>query len=91
MKPVAFDLETVGTIDAAVELLATAGGDVKILAGGQSLVPLLNLRLARPSLLVDVNRLTALDYVRVVDGALTIGALTRSAPWNDLATSPARR
>ncbi len=50
-----------------------------MLAGGQSLVPLLNLRLARPELVVDINRVAELDYIRAEDGALRIGAMTRQA------------
>src|SRR5579884_2050651 len=76
MKPVAFDLRQPRTMDEAVELLA-GDGEVKVLAGGQSLVPLLNFRLARPELLVDVNRIAELQYIREQPGGLAIGALTR--------------
>jgi carbon-monoxide dehydrogenase medium subunit len=62
--------------DEAVQALA-AHEDAKILAGGQSLVPLLNMRLARPSVLVDINRIDDLAYVRRSNGHLAIGALTR--------------
>jgi aerobic carbon-monoxide dehydrogenase medium subunit len=58
-------------------LLAAADGDAKVLAGGQSLLPLLNLRLARPELLVDIGRLSELDFITGHDGALAIGAVTR--------------
>jgi CO/xanthine dehydrogenase FAD-binding subunit len=61
-------------VDEALPLL---GLDNTVLAGGQSLVPLLNLRLARPELIVDINRIEELDYTRVADGALRIGAMTR--------------
>jgi carbon-monoxide dehydrogenase medium subunit/6-hydroxypseudooxynicotine dehydrogenase subunit alpha len=63
----------------AVSLLAEAGDDAKVLAGGQSLVPLLSFRLARPSVLVDVNPLTELDYLRISDNGtgLAVGALCR--------------
>jgi carbon-monoxide dehydrogenase medium subunit len=77
MKPVAFDLEMVRSIEEALDLLDTSDREVRVLAGGQSLVPLLNLRLARPSLLVDVNRVQALDFVQPADSGLTIGAMTR--------------
>jgi CO/xanthine dehydrogenase FAD-binding subunit len=62
-----------------VAQLARGGPEAKILAGGQSLIPLLNFRLARPSLLVDVNRVPELNYMRARDGGLAIGALTRQA------------
>ena len=62
MKPAAFDYVAAGTVEEA--LSALEDGDAKVLAGGQSLVPLLNMRLARPSLLVDVNRVPGLDRDR---------------------------
>jgi carbon-monoxide dehydrogenase medium subunit len=76
VKPAAFEYVAARTLDEALEALA-ASGDAKVLAGGQSLVPLLNMRLARPALLVDINRLHDLDYIRRNDGHLAIGALTR--------------
>lgn len=63
----------------AVAQLAGAGPDAKVLAGGQSLVPLLNMRLATPTHLVDINRLSELRYVRVHDGHVVVGALARHA------------
>ena len=60
-------------------MLAAHGGDARPLAGGQSLVPLLNFRLARPAVLVDLNRIEALSRIRVSDGALCIGAMARQA------------
>jgi carbon-monoxide dehydrogenase medium subunit len=77
MKPVAFDLEIPRTLDEALTLLADRDREVKPLAGGQSLVPLLNFRLARPDVLVDLNRLSELEYVRAEGGQLMIGAMTR--------------
>lgn len=79
MKPVAFDYFAPRTVDHAVDLLAEHGEEGKILAGGQSLVPAMNFRLARPAALIDINRIAALDYVREEDGALRIGALARHA------------
>jgi hypothetical protein len=76
VKPAAFEYVAARTLDEALEALA-ASGDAKVLAGGQSLVPLLNMRLARPALLVDINCLHDLDYIRRDDGHLAIGALTR--------------
>jgi CO/xanthine dehydrogenase FAD-binding subunit len=76
VKPAAFAYEVPRTVDAALALL---GDDAKVLAGGQSLVPIMNFRLARPALLVDVNRISELAYVRRRDGTLRIGATTRHA------------
>src|SRR5262249_61273092 len=57
-----------------------SGADAKVLAGGQSLVPLMNMRLVRPSVLIDINRITSLQYIRVeADGSLAIGAGTRQS------------
>lgn len=74
MKPVAFDYRAPVSLEEALPLL---GLESAVLAGGQSLVPLLNLRLARPELVVDVNAVAELDYIRAEEGALRIGALTR--------------
>ena len=63
----------------AVQLLAQFGGDAKILAGGQSLMPLINMRLAWPAVLIDINRIGELAFVREQDGWLVIGAMTRHA------------
>ena len=79
MKPPLFEYHDPGSIDEALALLAEHGGEAKVLAGGQSLVPLLNFRLARPERLVDVNGLNELAYLRTDDGVLRIGALTRHA------------
>jgi aerobic carbon-monoxide dehydrogenase medium subunit len=77
MKPVAFELEVPLSVSDALTILADSSREVKPLAGGQSLVPLLNFRLARPDLLVDLNRLSELQYIRQVDGHMAIGAMTR--------------
>jgi aerobic carbon-monoxide dehydrogenase medium subunit len=80
MKPPPFHYARCSSAADAAALLSEGGEDAKLLAGGQSLVPLLNFRLARPSLLVDINRIADLDYVREGDaGELRIGALTRQA------------
>ncbi|MBM2809438.1 MAG: Carbon-monoxide dehydrogenase (acceptor) [Chloroflexi bacterium] len=63
----------------AIQLLTEAGDGAKILAGGQSLVPLFNLGLARPSVLIDINRLDTLDYIEQRNGSIAVGALTRHA------------
>jgi CO/xanthine dehydrogenase FAD-binding subunit len=77
MKPPRFDYLLPRSLDEALGLLAQHGEEAKILAGGQSLVPLLNFRLIRPTYLVDVNEVPGLDGIRVDDGRLVIGAMTR--------------
>ncbi|MGH2459332.1 MAG: FAD binding domain-containing protein [Chloroflexota bacterium] len=77
MKPAPFEYVAPANLDQALTVLGERGDDAKVLAGGQSLVPMLNLRLARPALLVDLNQLTDLAYIRADDDGLTIGALTR--------------
>ena len=77
MKPPPFDYEAPESVEEALALLAERGADGKVLAGGQSLVPLLNFRLARPEVLIDVNRLEELSYLRREEGSLRIGALSR--------------
>jgi carbon-monoxide dehydrogenase medium subunit len=77
MKPAAFEYIVADSVDMAVASLAQAGGDAKIIAGGQSLVPMLNFRLLRPSVLVDINRIPDLAYVREDGDVVRIGALTR--------------
>jgi carbon-monoxide dehydrogenase medium subunit len=85
MKPAAFDYVLADSVAMAVDALAQAGGDGKILAGGQSLVPMLNFRLVRPSVLVDINRIPGLGFITDDDKAIRIGALTRHY---QLETSP---
>jgi CO/xanthine dehydrogenase FAD-binding subunit len=78
MKPAQFEYFAPETVAEAIELLSRHGEDGKILAGGQSLMPLMNLRLARPRALIDINRIAALDHIsQDADGELAIGALTR--------------
>jgi carbon-monoxide dehydrogenase medium subunit len=78
VKPAPFDYFVVETVEGAVAALAELGGDASVLAGGQSLVPMLNLRVARPSALVDVNRVAALSGISA-NGSLQLGATTRQA------------
>lgn len=78
MKPAPFEYFAPKTIDEALQLLSRYGEDGKILAGGQSLMPLMSLRLARPRAVIDINRLSALEYIsQGAEGELVIGALTR--------------
>jgi len=77
MKPAPFDYHRPATVDEAVALLDRHGPDTKVLAGGQSLLPMMKLRLARPTALVDINRVRELAYVRAADDGLAFGALAR--------------
>jgi CO/xanthine dehydrogenase FAD-binding subunit len=77
MKPPRFDYHAPATVEEAVALLAGYGGDAKVLAGGQSLMPLLNFRLTRPAALVDLNRIPSLAYIAEHDGQVRFGAMTR--------------
>jgi carbon-monoxide dehydrogenase medium subunit len=78
MKPASFEYFAPATLDETLELLHEHGDEAKILAGGQSLMPLMNLRLARPKIVVDINRLSGLDGIALTgEGGLAVGALTR--------------
>lgn len=77
MKPAPFQYLAADSWDAAVAALARYGDEAQILAGGQSLVPTMNFRLARPAVLVDVNPIADADYIRAEGAVLRIGALTR--------------
>ncbi|MFQ5427230.1 MAG: FAD binding domain-containing protein [Gaiellales bacterium] len=79
MKPPPFAYAAPGSLDEALELLAAHGDEAKVLAGGQSLVPLLNMRLARPAVLVDVNRISELAEWRVQNGTVSLGATVRQS------------
>ena len=84
MLPARFEYHRPGSLDEALRLLADLGDDAKVLAGGQSLIPLLKLRLAAPGHLIDVNRIEGLAGITEADGQVRIGALTRH---HDLETS----
>jgi aerobic carbon-monoxide dehydrogenase medium subunit len=77
MKPAPFRYVRPRSLDDALVELARHGADAKILAGGQSLMPLLNFRMLRPGVLMDINRIAALDYVHEDEGGIRIGSLTR--------------
>ena len=79
MKPPQFEYERPGDLEEALTILHEHGDEAKVLAGGQSLVPLLNFRLARPEVLVDLNEVNELAYVRPENGMLRLGAMTRQA------------
>ena len=87
MIPAPFEYERAETVDDAIELLG-ARDDAKILAGGHSLLPLMRLRLARPSTLIDIGRIRDLSYIREDDDVVSVGALTRH---HDVATSEVLR
>jgi len=75
--PGSFDYLVAKSVAEAVGLLEQHGDEAKILAGGQSLIPLLRFRMAAPSVLIDINRIDGLEYIQETDGVLHIGALTR--------------
>jgi carbon-monoxide dehydrogenase medium subunit len=77
MKPAAFEYHRPESVEEALSLLAEHGYDAKLLAGGQSLVPAMNFRLAAPAVLIDLNRIGGLAYVDGGDGGIRIGAMTR--------------
>ena len=77
MKPPLFEYHRPKSVSEALDCLRSLDGDVKLLAGGQSLVPMMNFRMARPDHLIDLNDLSELDHVRVANGSIEIGALAR--------------
>jgi len=84
MYPPAFEYQAPDTLEGALAALAELGDEGRVLAGGQSLIPMMKLRLAAPSHLVDINRISELSYVRRENGSLCIGALARH---NDVVSS----
>jgi carbon-monoxide dehydrogenase medium subunit len=85
MKPAPFEYSAPTSVAEAIELL-TAGGDddeIKLLAGGQSLMPLLNMRLSRPTRVLDLAKVEGLDFIRETDGGLVIGAMTTKRSVED--------
>ena len=79
MKPAPFKYYAPTTVDEALAHLAEHGWDAKVLAGGQSLIPMLNFRLAQPAVLVDLNNVSELFYIRPDNGSLLLGAMTRQS------------
>jgi len=79
MKPAAFDYIAPNSLEAAVQAIAAANGDGKILAGGQSLMPLLNFRMTRPSVVVDLMHIPDMSFIELRGDGVAIGALTRHA------------
>jgi len=79
VKPAAFDYVAPTSVDGAIAALVAHGDAAKVISGGQSLVPMMNFRLARPGVLVDINRIPGLDRIAVDGATLSIGALARHA------------
>src|SRR3954462_5154132 len=79
MKPAPFDYVAPATIEEACAVLAEAGGGAAVLAGGQTLMPLLNLRMSQPFILVDINGIAALKGISRMDGGTRVGPATRQA------------
>jgi 2-furoyl-CoA dehydrogenase FAD binding subunit len=77
MKPAAFDYVRAESIEEALEVLHEEGADARILAGGQTLVPMLNMRMARPSVVIDIMQVSDLDRIETVDGSFRVGATVR--------------
>ena len=77
MKPAQFDYVSPSTVDAAVEALVASNGGGKVLAGGQSLLPLMNFRMTRPAVLVDLNGIQGLSYIEDRGASIAVGAMTR--------------
>src|SRR5919204_5522496 len=83
MYPANFDYVRPSSLDEAVALLKQHGDEAKVLAGGHSLIPAMKLRLARPAVVVDIGRISALSYIREAAGVIAIGAMTTHAEVED--------
>ena len=90
MKPAAFEYHRPASVDEALALLAEHGYDAKLLAGGQSLVPAMNFRLAQPAVLIDLNRVAGVDGIAEAEGGVRIGAMARQAAAERSAVVAAR-
>jgi 2-furoyl-CoA dehydrogenase FAD binding subunit len=89
VKPAAFDYVRAESVEEALDVLAQEGADAQVLAGGQTLVPMLSMRMARPAVVVDIMRLPELDRIESADGAIRVGAAVRQRTLEhqaDLAT-----
>jgi carbon-monoxide dehydrogenase medium subunit len=89
VKPAPFGYADPATVDEALDVLAAEGDGAKVLAGGQSLIPLLSMRLAAPATLVDINRVTGLDGIQARPNGVRVGALVRHAALLDSAEAAA--
>src|SRR5947199_4672442 len=90
MIPAGFEYHAPTSVGEATGLLARLGEDAKVLSGGQSLIPLMKLRLASPRHLVDINRIPGLAGIREADGMLRMGALTRESALEEPELIPTR-
>lgn len=77
MKPAPFDYHAPATTEEACSILAEAGGGAAVLAGGQTLIPLMNLRISQPFIIVDINKISALKGITRADGSIRVGPMTR--------------
>lgn len=77
MKPAVFDYHSPSGLDEALSLLDEFGYDAKVLSGGQSLIPMMNMRLARPKVLIDINKIEELNFINITDSVIQIGGMTR--------------
>ena len=77
MKPSSFEYHAPNTVDEALALLKANGPDSRVLAGGQSLIPIMNFRLAAPPVIIDLNRIASLAYIKDEGKYVSIGAMTR--------------
>jgi carbon-monoxide dehydrogenase medium subunit len=85
MKPARFDYARPDSLEGAIALLAAHGGDAKVIAGGQSLMPMLNFRLAAPRVLIDIGRIAGLNQISAGNDGVRLGALVR---WRDIERHP---
>lgn len=91
MKPAAFDYVRAASIEEALDMLAKEGADAQVLAGGQTLIPLLSMRMARPSVVVDIMRLPKLDRIETVETTIRVGATVRQRQLERQADLAARQ
>jgi CO/xanthine dehydrogenase FAD-binding subunit len=77
VKPAVFDYHAPTELNEALDLLEDFGFDAKIMSGGQSLIPMMNMRLARPKVIIDISNISELNYIRVTDSVIQIGGMTR--------------
>jgi carbon-monoxide dehydrogenase medium subunit len=83
MFPAPFEYVAPSTLDQAIRLLQQHGPDARLLAGGQSLIPMMRFRLANPRVLIDLHRIPGLDFLEEAQGVLRIGAMCAIARWSE--------
>jgi len=77
VKPAAFDYVRAESLEEVLDVLANEGTDARVLAGGQTLIPMLSMRMARPSVVIDIMRLPGLDRIECAEGTIRVGAVVR--------------